>query len=124
VLNVVAKMDEQRLDPDLAKLLGPKSEIESDTPKRVLLAEFSGQNADSSRKEKEEERETPAPQGSHWRDSPWEQWLGNRDFLQVVKALEEWWIESADHQRDWLTMAMLCNEPDEEAQTSTMEAVA
>jgi hypothetical protein len=124
VLNVVTKMDEQRLDSDLAKLLGPKSEIESDTPKRVLLAEFSGQDADKSGEEKEEEKETPALQGLHWRAFPWEQWLGNRDFLRVVKALEEWWVESADHQRDWLTMAMLCNEPDEETQVSTMEAVA
>ena len=119
VLNIVKKMDEQRLDPDLAKLLGPKSEIESDTPRRVLLAEFSGQDADKSGKEEEEEKETPVPQGLHWRAFPWEQWLGNRDFLQVVKALEEWWVESADHQRDWLTIAMLCDEPNLASQVST-----
>jgi hypothetical protein len=113
--NVVTKMDEHRLDLDLAGLLEPKSEITSDTPKRVLLAEFPAQHAD----EREEEgKDTPSSRGLHWRAFPWDRWLGNRDFLQVVKALEEWWVQPMDEQGDWLTIALVCDEPDLVGQAS------
>jgi hypothetical protein len=48
----------------------------------------------------------------YWKQLPWEIYLGNRDFLQIVKALEAWWSFPADEQarlkqRDWLSMAMM-----------------
>ncbi len=57
-------------------------------------------------------RETVRQVARNWRNLPWDSYFGNRDFLQVVKALEGWWIppeqeEKAQEQRDWLSMAMM-----------------
>jgi len=106
--DIVVRMDEGRLDTDLVRLLPQQPEILSDTPRRVLATELAAQHMG---KREGGSEDSTISWGLDWRTFPWEKWLVNRDFLQVVKALEEWWIQPVDEQRDWLTMAMLCNEP-------------
>lgn len=61
---------------------------------------------------KNEAKETGIRFAPYWKQLPWDIYLGNRDFLQIVKALESWWHIPVDEQarqeqRDWLSMAMM-----------------
>lgn len=98
----------QFLKPASLALLNERVKRQDVTLKHALLLAVGPSEGPAS--DNNNDRERPRGVGYDWKTLPWGLWLEQRDLLQAIKALEDWWELPSEEQKDWLTMALLTSD--------------